>query len=544
MSVEETYLQISESRLRKWLEAEKKSESEINKTVADITAKKEKIRKGAAKLLRKIRAKYANAGNKELFDLTLRYAAKYGLTSKAEQNVLLKLLAKEMAGVRDSPYLPFEKPHTEMAKFLGISDTPLLDVPSEDRRHLEEMAKLYEQFCGVGKLHDIVKQTSPLSSGNLNAPRTITINAQTFDSNFMNQYVYVNPVIFALYSMVNQGKDSFEKRTIWANFARVVLSRSFHVMKGFVNLPPLQPFEEAQDQELVNAIARDPNSTDFFKRQSPTANLLQRAKIQVALWENVVKLRSSDFYAKTLEPSNAVMNLALTLDQYDLTLFDEYSVVTRTDEVLFLKKILSVFSYKNLLMQWSDQLVPLFNLTGVTNLLPMQQIPSSWGIVALINIPVVVEKTKAVVGPPAVPAVYYTLDELINSSDVIYERKTPVVKARKLVQAQDRIFVTINRYPNNIPTIMLPGLITQPKVPTLLPINQTPIDNIGTIIVNNPPQNFSLKSGTFINNNRCFGWNRISIYQPHEISLATPNIINVYGSFTQSTIDTILIYTP
>src|SRR3989344_5637487 len=98
MSVEETYLQISESRLRKWLEAEKKSESEINKTVADITAKKEKIRKGAAKLLRKIRAKYANAGNKELFDLTLRYAAKYGLTSKAEQNVLLKLLAKEMAG--------------------------------------------------------------------------------------------------------------------------------------------------------------------------------------------------------------------------------------------------------------------------------------------------------------------------------------------------------------------------------------------------------------------------------------------------------------
>lgn len=437
-SDEEVMLTLPENQLRRFLVAEKKSDSEIDRMMNELKEKREKIEKSSNKLYSKVLAKYPNKSESELLELTLRYANKHGLTSKAQQNALWRTFIKKLKGIRDSPYLPIEKPHTEMARFLGVrgDEPPLMDVPADDRRYLEEIAALYEKYCGFGKLHDLVKSNSKIA----NIKKTYTdINSSKLNQGIDNKDIYIHPIIHLLYG--DPQDDILEKQTLFASFARLILARSYNVMKSYVNMQYNSLYDLQQDNELVEAIAKDPSSTDFFSKQSPMANLLQRTKVQIALWENVLRLRNGEVYGKLIEQSNPMMLLSMELERYPLTIFDDLNVYSFNNPVAYLKKLLAVFSYRQVMFKYSDA-GTLFTHIAQTQgpagfkVLPSQLIQPSYGIQASIHIPYLYteDQTKNVISI------------LVNSAELLFDKKSPVYKKRELIDAGPRFFVTINLF--------------------------------------------------------------------------------------------------
>jgi hypothetical protein len=461
-SDEEVMLTIPENQLRRFLVAEKKSESEIERMVSELREKREKIDKTANKLFAKVQAKYPNKSESELLELSMRYANKHGLTSKAQQNALWRVLVKKLKGMRESPYLPVMKPHTEMARFLGVRDSnepPLLDVPSEDKRYLEEIAALYEKYCGYGKLHDLVKANSQIVKNDntynqtnaLKIPSTYVINP--YNNLIDNKDVYINQIIYMIYSYT--WTDMLEKQTLFASFARLILARSYNIMKSYVNMQYTSGYDLQVDNELVEAIAKDPSSTDFFSKQSPMSNLLQRTKCQIALWENVLKLRNGQVFGKQVEMNNPMGLLMMELERYPLTIFDDLNVYSFNNPVAILKKLLAVFSYKQVLFKYMDAggVFP-FLVPDKVNVLQTQFIQPSYAIQGTIHIAYLYDEMADV---PAVPATTppttmrglnpkNAINSLVNSQEMILDKKTPVLKNRKLYDAGDRIFVTLNLF--------------------------------------------------------------------------------------------------
>ncbi len=445
-SDEEVMLTIPEHQLRKFLLSEKKSESEIERVMSTLKEQRHKIEKSAQKLYSKVITKYPNKSDSELFELVLRYATKYGLTSKAQQNAVFRVLIKKLKGIRESPYLPIEKPHTEMARFLGYrgDEPPLLEVSGDDKRYLEEVAAIYEKYCGYGKLHDLVKSTSKIADTNKTGYQLSTMK---WNKDLDNKDVFIHPVIFLIYGYVNT--DKLERLPIFASFARLILARSYNLMKSFFNVQYTTLFDLQVDNDLVECIAKDPSSTDFFSKQSPMANLVQRTRCQVALWENVLRLRNGQVYAKMMELNNPMTTLMMELERYPLTIFDDLNVYSFNNPVVILKKILAVFSYRSVMMKY-DAPQNLFiqqalGMPAVSNAFQHQLLQPTYAVHSTIHIPYITNKDKDN------NVIVVTISSLINQGELIIEKKSPVFKKRSLWDALDRTYVTINLFATETP---------------------------------------------------------------------------------------------
>lgn len=123
--------------------------------------------------------------------------------------------------------------------------------------------------------------------------------------------------------------DLFEIHMLYSNFGSIIKSR--YEKKPIVTEP---------DSLLYYDITSDPNDV-VCEINSPIADLKNRYKVQISLWETVLKLRGGNYY-----DDNPVSEFLTNLNACRNNLYDNADMAYNQDEGAILRKLLSVFSLR------------------------------------------------------------------------------------------------------------------------------------------------------------------------------------------------------
>jgi len=251
-----------------------------------------------------------------------------------------------------------------------------------------------------------------------------------------------------------------------------------NVFKNYYNTQYNSPFDMKVDNELVDFIAKDPSSIDFFSKQSPMLNLLLRTKCQVALWDVVYRLRNNNVYAKSQDLYDPISGFMSVLEQYPLTIFDDMNIYAYNNPVSVLKKLLAVFSYRQVMFKYENDGGMYLPKENAIPVVPLQFLGATFATQSTINIPYFYSDDKN-----------NTVRKLTNANDVIIEKRSPVYKKRSLWDAGLRVFVSINLFNDN--SMMSAALTTGDVVYT----TPTPKDTTITIASNDEKDSTILDIG-------------------------------------------------
>jgi hypothetical protein len=431
------YVNISSNRLENILKTQNKSDHEIKEVVNKISNSKEKINKVLKKYYTSLIHKYPGAEPHELMNHALKYADKYGITSQEEKNLLFKMISKNHTQLKN----PYFSPNEVFSKFFDIKQEKLLKISDNEKPLIEHFDNLFSKFGTVDKLYGKSRDMSLTCQENKIPPQ---ITSAQFTLNFNDPNFYVHPVLFCLYAAKINYIDNI---TLWSNIGRFVLNRIPHVKAKYIDPIMTSGYELAQDELLISQISADPAADDYFNDEkiSPIENLYLRYKIQIAVWENILKLRNGNLYLNVFEimrqenlslyklfsGTNYIQNLLDEFDKFNLTYFDNPELVSIRNEGTFLKKFLAVFSIRPSVFSSSDK-----PFTYGATLHPSQVIPPTYYISPVCVLPFVSKTT----GKGS-----YTLMELINSNQYLYLKKQLTIVNRNFEYGSDVFFVIINR---------------------------------------------------------------------------------------------------
>lgn len=123
--------------------------------------------------------------------------------------------------------------------------------------------------------------------------------------------------------------DIFEIQMLYSNFGSIIKARDER-----------KPIVTEPDFMLFDAITTDPNDV-VCEVNSPLTDIRNRYKVQIALWQTVLKLRSGSYYET--EPISEFMT---TLNACRNNLYDNADLAYNQDEGAMLRRLLSVFSLR------------------------------------------------------------------------------------------------------------------------------------------------------------------------------------------------------
>ncbi len=180
--------------------------------------------------------------------------------------------------------------YSPMAKFLGFDFVhgQMIRITPKDHNKLNELHMLYDE---TKHIHADVKTN--VANYRDCAPEAIT---GQYDRKKHNVSVSIHPVLAALFF---PKVDYIEKRMLYTNIARMVLSRAQAYLKNFnFHLHTnIVPGELEAEFELAHDIAYDPNALEYFKDDSPMDNILKRYRCQIELYLAVLNLRQGRYYS-------------------------------------------------------------------------------------------------------------------------------------------------------------------------------------------------------------------------------------------------------
>jgi hypothetical protein len=479
----ESYLQtgLPSYQVANLMKLSGKDEGEIGALVERYEESRNKIKKYIRKFIDKIERKYGELDVPELIKKGMKFARKHGF-SKAEEKEFVDQVMKG-----DDIYQPYpEMPYSDMSKFLGFSSVPsFMNIKPTDHAILDEISQLFDGSKGI---HGAIKQNLALYKSC--SPEAIT---GRYDRDKHNIAVFIHPVIVALFlPRIN----AIQKRMLISNVGRMVVQRSFHLLKKYQAYSSQIIGPEIQaDLELMTDIARDPNSMNYFSDDTPLSNLLKRFKIQIEVYKNVLSLRSGNYYSKNESDmgDDYVSGLNKILQSYEWTYFDSPEYYHIQDEGTFLRKLLSVFSLRPTFTQLSSLMTS--SAMGYSNF--------GTSRLTYVNTPIVNVRLPriSVAGNQAVP--FIRLSSALSQTEYFIENKMIIPKHKVVIHTRDLLFFYVNRryheikFQNtnfNLNYMTLPGTISN-----LTNVNQTELHFDEKFQIGSDREPFFLRSVVVLN---------------------------------------------
>ena len=333
-----TYSDIEEQLLKN-----KINKNDVEKIVEKI--KSERIR--AQKIAKKFISKVSNVDNdpEYIIKKANKYAAKNNL-SETIKNYIIKYTANFKANSDTiTPYFYNEDENEEdsmkIANFFGIKKLAgdILDIDKTDINIVHIIKKYYE--ASKNKYDIIVSQ-----SEHYNLFRSQLFNRKKIKTRDYNIYNHIHPVIAAMFC--NKIKY-FEDRIIYTNIGEIILERTQSILK--MSNFNRNYYDRELDNKFLMDIINDTDSMKLFGNdQSYILNMMNRFKIQIKLWDNIINLRNGNIYGNNDIEKDDILLLENELSNIKLPLYDINMNNSRENEVLFLEKILNIFSIKPTLL--------------------------------------------------------------------------------------------------------------------------------------------------------------------------------------------------
>ncbi len=137
---------------------------------------------------------------------------------------------------------------------------------------------------------------------------------------------YIHPIIACMFL---PKFDIFEFHMLYSNFGSIIKAK--HEKKPIITEP---------DALLYNDMITDPNDV-VCDISSPITDIRNRYKVQISLWETVLKLRSGNYYE-----ANPISDFLQVLNECRNNLYDNADLAYNQDEGAIMRKILSIFSLR------------------------------------------------------------------------------------------------------------------------------------------------------------------------------------------------------
>lgn len=296
-----------------------------------LRAKKHnKIKKQAREVASKIHRKYAEGSRPlhEILDRMLRYK-KDNNWSTREYDEFRKELSYLLTGKRALEIDYNQNISANRSRINRTLGNPQLALEArlmgdglkiKDTEHgiLNEFLKLHEMNMYLNRtvfMHSLMYEDCSLvaMTGEYKRERHIASN-------------YIHPVLACMFL---PKFDIFEIHMLYSNFGSIIKAR--YEKKPILTEP---------DALLFDDITSDPNDV-VCEIDSPITDLLNRYKVQISLWELVLKLRNGNYYE-----GESISSFMRTLNACRNNLYDNADLAYNQDEGAMMRRLLSVFSLR------------------------------------------------------------------------------------------------------------------------------------------------------------------------------------------------------
>jgi hypothetical protein len=289
------------------------------------TKKHNKVKKQAREVAEKIYRRY-NDGSRplhEILDKMMKYKARYKW-SDAEYDEFRKELTYLLSGNR-AMEVDYNQNiianRSRINRALGnirISYEEGLKIKESEYGVLSEILSMYEKSASLHKsvfMHSLMYTDCSLvaMTGEFKRERHIASN-------------YIHPILACMFL---PKFDIFEIHMLYSNFGSIVKSR--HEKRPIVTEP---------DSLLFYDITSDPNDV-VCDINSPMTDIRNRFKVQINLWEIVLKLRGGNYYEVS-----PISEFISTLNACRNNLYDNADLAYNQDEGAIMRRLLSVFSLR------------------------------------------------------------------------------------------------------------------------------------------------------------------------------------------------------
>lgn len=289
----------------------------------------QKVKEQARKLAMKIHKKYQEGRPlHEILDRMMRYKAEHKW-SDAEYDEFRKELQYLLTGQRalEIDY------NQNLASFRSRINQALgnpymalritqegegLNIKESEHGVLAEILSMYEKSLPLHRtvfMHSLMYEDCSLvaMTGQFKRERHIASN-------------HIHPLLACMFL---PKFDLFEIHMLYSNFGSIIKAR--YERKPIVTEP---------DSLLFYDITSDPNDV-VCEINSPITDLRNRYKVQISLWETVLKLRGGNYYE-----DSPVSEFLTNLNACRNNLYDNADMAYNQDEGAILRKLLSVFSLR------------------------------------------------------------------------------------------------------------------------------------------------------------------------------------------------------
>lgn len=398
-----------------------------------------KIKHEAKGFVNKILEKYGVGNPKypyhKVMERALKYKKKAGLSDSAFQ-LFQRLYEQYLHGVSHDPVYPL----TNIGKALGAVPVDTfgdgLAITDKEYKELEEILKYYEQ----SKLlySQILLQTITYRDS---APEAIS---GIFNKDKYNAAVHVHPIIAALFFPKIR---ILEEQFCYANLAYIIKCK--HEKKSITTRP---------NYELYYNIITNPEDI-VCSIDSPMADLKNRVRLQIALWESILNLRNGQYYN---DNSN---NFLAVIDACRVSVYDSPELMYVKDEGAILRRLLAAMAFRSSLISTTTSFNSVtYNVHDRVVLQPRLRL-----------IPML---TLKLAPTPYVQNVLQLTDAL-QQSHMVLENKVLVPKTYTLLDSRDILVFYINRRFHHVDITK----IATPFAFTSLPLTYSQVEQLNDSLV-------------------------------------------------------------
>lgn len=440
-----------------------------NETIVDEilkvhTKRHRRIKEQARKIADKVYRKY-NEGRytlHQILDKMMKYKADNKWTD-AEYDEFRKELSNRLTGRRSSEIdnnQNIEINRSRINRVLGnsrkIQSDSGLRIKESEHGVLSEILNMYERSSSLHRsvfMHSLMYTDCSLvaMTGEYKRERNISSN-------------YIHPLLACMFL---PKFDIFEIHMLQSNFGSIIKARYEKKM------PTSMP-----DMLLYDDMTTDPNDV-VCEINSPLADIRNRYKVQIKLWETVMKLRNGSYYE-----DNPISDFMSALNECRNNLYDNSDLVYNNDEGSMARRLFSVFSLrptwiasKNISslgpMLASQMLLPVNPGQGFNNVYPFQEQP----MVTITKVPMI---TIGELPPLKEGSEPIDIRSAITRNIWLNEKNTMIPKEQSIIYSNEVLVFYVNRRVSNIRM----NTFTNP-----LPFSQLPMTMSGFDRINNYPIN-------------------------------------------------------
>jgi hypothetical protein len=284
-----------------------------------------KVKKHAREIAEIIHRKYGS-GNRplhEILDRMMKYKAQYKW-SDSEYDEFRKELQHLLTGNRAMEVDYNQNIATNRSRInKALGQTQIireqgLNIKESENGTVSEILSMYKKTQSLHKsvfMHSLMYEDCSLvaMTGKYNRERHTASN-------------HIHPLIACMFL---PKFEIFEIHMLYSNFGSIINSR--YEKTPIVNEP---------DSLLFYDITSDPNDV-VCDVNSPMTDIRNRYRVQINLWETVLKLRNGNYY-----DASAISEFITTLNACRNNLYDNADLAYGQDEGAMLRRLLSVFSLR------------------------------------------------------------------------------------------------------------------------------------------------------------------------------------------------------